>query len=605
MSMNKLSEHNELQAKELYRDLQASFQVNSSLYSDLFGEYVEYFGNPFFEQKQFIEDLPHLSTTVKRVVEIHVLLAKNIFPFYKNFFTLCKSVLNDNLTEGEFIRKFSEIFFRVDDPNSSKELYDLLHNPINSELVNIVIEDFQDRFIAFDINTTVDARQPQNNTIEIFSEQPFELHSKSKKRSKKTKTVLDVSLGEAWEFISRYSSTITPTIKLSKKFDILTSQNNSIQHYIKAAWHFENQKVGIALRHQKKTLLDVLTEGADSGEKNAIAEWLDENKITIAGLDLSESEMKVVHAIQQLISLNNFSGNAGNEEITSDNNQLGYQGTISKFKLTKSEFLELYGLTRSMTSRGKMEFSGKSAEIALTALHSLSSKLFLFIVRRFIKTEKGKRKYEIKRSVSPVLMLEEVFSDLLEDESIELERDLLEGGHTENTTRRLSHFIITPNPIFYLSHESNFLFKPANIYEQIELVMGNKTSQSAQIFIGTYLWQRAHEFIRDEKKGSRKKSSQWEVRISIEVLAELLRMNKLINQRKWKMIRDRINDCYEAAKSLGYLHDYKIGTDGKTKSLDILYLNANKFLEIIPQKSLGEGDSEKTEVISMVRANRT
>ena len=54
-------------------------------------------------------------------------------------------------------------------------------------------------------------------------------------------------------------------------------------------------------------------------------------------------------------------------------------------------------------------------------------------------------------------------------------------------------------------------------------------------------------------------------------------MDAWIKKKQWKQIRGSLKKCYETAKGLGYLNGYEIDIPGKTKTLDRLILNPEKF----------------------------
>jgi hypothetical protein len=52
-------------------------------------------------------------------------------------------------------------------------------------------------------------------------------------------------------------------------------------------------------------------------------------------------------------------------------------------------------------------------------------------------------------------------------------------------------------------------------------------------------------------------------------------MDKMIQKRKWKQIREKLQECYEVAAQLGYITEYHT-VDGIHDSKEVFHLNPEK-----------------------------
>ncbi|MFC2164028.1 hypothetical protein ACFLT2_03400 [Acidobacteriota bacterium] len=110
--------------------------------------------------------------------------------------------------------------------------------------------------------------------------------------------------------------------------------------------------------------------------------------------------------------------------------------------------------------------------------------------------------------------------------------------------------------------------------------------------------------IRDYRKALAQRPTEYDLRLYDLLLQENKRivrwnylkiaqapmlMDKYIRQRKIKYIRDKLNDLYRMYCDLGYLLDFKIEQPGTKNTVDILYINPDKFYKLRQGKGKSDG----------------
>ncbi len=286
------------------------------------------------------------------------------------------------------------------------------------------------------------------------------------------------------------------------------------EHY-RAGLYAEQQKFG---RPKKETQLLLSESPAEPSD------------IEITGLDLTVSEDKAFSALQILVSRTDYQGNLPGKEVTS----LGYQGSfrLPRLQFTPSEYFEAYGL-RQHGGR----YHGKQTQDALEALKSLAEKPRLIIYKRarWHGNGKSRRKlYDVIRHRGPIIQLLEGYKDLEEQEAARLEAG-------EELPGRVTRLAVQFGPLLVDNLPTFFLMKPAKLYQEIEEHLGAKRiSRSVSLFIQWLLTMNLRT-----------------VKIARENLARKLRLNNLIEQRKPTELKRQLLECYETARTLGFLLEYK------------------------------------------------
>lgn len=246
-----------------------------------------------------------------------------------------------------------------------------------------------------------------------------------------------------------------------------------------------------------------------------------------SGLDLNESQAKAYHAIQQLLDKTEYKGNLPGRETISEDFQ--WKGTIPKLSIKFSEYFEAYGLTR----KGDGSFYGHQATEALEALRSLEEPRIICYSRP--KWKGKQRLYDVIRTKSQVIRIVEGWENLTEEERAEV------GAGRDVPGKRAQGFVVEASPLLMDGIGGFYVLKPTALFKEIQqLDPGKRPSRKVSLFIEWLL------------------TKNWpEVRASLDTLAEVLRLDKYIQQRKRAKVEAIIRECVEKAKRLRYLTDFR------------------------------------------------
>jgi len=356
------------------------------------------------------------------------------------------------------------------------------------------------------------------------------------------KTLNDISPQESFEFLDELEE---PEVKPVSKGPTL----------IKASMHLENQKFGRKPKPAQPSIFGEL----DIEDR----ETIEEQNIKIVGVDFTVSQNKALFTLQTLLNKTDQKGNTS-REVNSMN--FFYKGSLPSLKFTRSEYLDTYGVTKRQTSRGKLEYNANESEESLKALRSLSENRYLLYYTKKYFDNKRVEKYEVIRTVRPLISVVEGFKDLTE-----LEKNIvISDKNSTGTNTKLSHIIVELSPIFIDQIENHYVLKPANVYEEIK-IKAPHSSKFVYKFIDYLLTQVSKR--QSKYKGN---NINWEIKTNYKTLAHTLKMNSWINSRNWKQVRGSLNKSYEIAKDLGYLQGYRT-IEGKTGEIELLTLNPDKF----------------------------
>ena len=237
-------------------------------------------------------------------------------------------------------------------------------------------------------------------------------------------------------------------------------------------------------------------------------------------------------------------------------------------RITPAQYLKVYGVKKYKTSRGKKEFSGRESERALKALYDLSVKRCLFYYeRKHWKKKKGNFEeiYDLICTIKPLIDMREGYEDLTKQE-----RDKVKSGeHVKENDIKPKYLEIVPCPILIDQINTYYVLKPANCYQEIELLFP-RASKFVYRFIN-YLFTQAS--IKSRKK------TGWTIEINYLKLAYKLRMNNYIKSRQKKRIKEVLGRCYEIADKLNYLLSYE-HVPGVKEEKELIKLNPEKFTKM-------------------------
>lgn len=342
--------------------------------------------------------------------------------------------------------------------------------------------------------------------------------------------------------------------------------NRKRHDLIKVSLHSQLQKQG-KKNLKQNSIFDIIENETDYKNKQELQVMKEEYKIEVVGLDLTKSQEKALFAIQTFLNDTDYKGNTKGKDINSE--AMSFNGYLPAIKFSPTDYLELFGVIKKDYGRGYPEYGSNEREEALKALRDLSQNRFLMYYEKKYWVEKVKEyRYDVIRTIRPLINITEGFEHLNRKESSSL-KDI--NSNTAND--KLTVIAIEPNPILIDQIDTYFVLKPANCYQEIKILVGN-ASKFVYRFVDYLLTEVAQ---RNRKKVGMK---DWNIKINYETLGTILRMDSYIKSRNWKKLRNSITSCYETAKKLGYLKDYKLDQEGKTKVIDMLILNPEKFQKI-------------------------
>lgn len=292
----------------------------------------------------------------------------------------------------------------------------------------------------------------------------------------------------------------------------------AIQPYIRGSMYVELQKFKDSDKTRQLMLGE--TEGLEL-----------EASIDTSGLDLTVSEDRALHAIQVLLDKTGYKGNIPGETITST--AFKYQGLLPRLSVTYADYFEAYGLE----IRGDQYYLGSQAQEAIQALKSLTTTRRMSYVRRsWPGRGRGKRaQIDVIRVTRPLITITEGFQDLTEEETAKV----VEGGDLPE--KRQTRLVIDISPILVDQIDTFYILKPTALHREIkQLLGGRRISRAVSLFLEWLL-----------TKNTRT------VKISKARLAERLRMDYLLEQRKPTLLETRLQEAFQVAKELEYLLDYR------------------------------------------------
>lgn len=343
---------------------------------------------------------------------------------------------------------------------------------------------------------------------------------------------------------------------------------------IKAGLHLELQKRGRKPEPDQRSLFDLLDEPT---KKEAV-----KYGVEVVGVDLTDAQNKAVFAVQSLLNNTDYRGNLPGRQVDNKENTFKFSGSVPVLKFTPAEYFEAYGVGKRATSRGYMEYNANERAEALKALRDLHVNKFLFYYERryWGKNNKGQEEelFDVIRTVRPLIIIIEGYEALTRSE-----RDTLRSGATtQETEDKLKVIVIELSPIFVDQIKSYFVVKPANCYQEIKLL-----APHASKYVSRFIDYLRSEVAKREIASKGKGNQNWAIKVNYETLAYTLRMYSWIKGKQWNQIRGSLKKCYETAKQLGYLLDYKT-IQGVTKELEELTLNPEKFYRVKEMEEKGK-----------------
>jgi hypothetical protein len=328
-----------------------------------------------------------------------------------------------------------------------------------------------------------------------------------------------------------------------------TPEEQKAQPYFKAGMEVELQKFGKPKRGQ-------LLLGEDADIRGGAISY---------GLDLTKPQARALHAVQKLLDATGYKGNLRGKDYSSTEFQ--WRGYIPALSFTPSEFYQAYGLQPA----GDGRYHGAQTQQALEALKSLMQPIYKVKYDREAGFKDGKKRIRAVRwTGSLITSMGQDFQDVTEEE---LE---LEDAGQELPDRRNTKIAITPSILLLDGIDTGwYLLKPANFFTEIQaLYPGKKYPDEVYLFLNWLLTKNKYSFG-----------------VNRDALAEILRMDSLIRNRRRAEIDKRITEALEVAKRLEYLLSYEIQPTG----LIDMKLNPERIKRIKSRMARGQKPEEETE----------
>lgn len=319
----------------------------------------------------------------------------------------------------------------------------------------------------------------------------------------------------------------------------------AIQPYFRGSMHVELQK----FKNRDRTTQLMLGE----------TEVQEMEAIDTHGLDFTNSQYRALDAIQKLLDKTGYKGNIPGETISST--AFKWEGFLPRLSVTYSDYFEAYGLEK----RGDQYYQGSQAQEAIQALRSLAeTRRMSYVRKRWTGKGRGRRRVnDVIRVTKPLVSFIEGFQGLTEEETALI----VEGGDLPE--KRQTRLVIDISPILVDQIDTFFLLKPTRLHNEIKQLLGGKKYSKS---ITTFLY-----WLMTKNKKV--------IKISRARLAERLRLDYLIEQRKPTLLDTRLQEAFQVAKELEYLLDYREELTG----LLVFTLNPARIKRITSDDTEEEG----------------
>lgn len=269
-----------------------------------------------------------------------------------------------------------------------------------------------------------------------------------------------------------------------------------------------------------------------------------EHNIDRIGASLSVSSHRALHAVQTLFTDTDYKGNTQDGSL----------------RITISDFLEAYGVNKTLTKRGKHEYNKKERDLAIDALKELQ-KPILWYVKKLNKEntkKKGKEQWDYLNGISSIIELAFVRTNISNEEGKIIENG---KGESKNLNQKITHFLITPSKLFL--GNGVYAFIPRGIYKRIKELY-RKPSTSLFAFINILVLEA--------------RAKRYSIKRHYDTLTKNLNLQYLIQTRQKKKLSEILQENFKRAKELDLLSSYEIGKDFKGDFV-MLELNKNAFYQ--------------------------
>lgn len=283
--------------------------------------------------------------------------------------------------------------------------------------------------------------------------------------------------------------------------------------------------------NQQLTFFDLL----DNKEKKI--NELPAEKPIIKGLELDQSEDRIVHTLTLLLNKNSENRNQKSSNYYMGNYEKGIV-SINEIEMETARIIisphELYS-----TYYGKENYGSDQIGFVLNKLNELSKKTYLTTWNFPVKTnKKGEIKYNKFRTYCPLFQIAILNKDLSESESQEIDnnKSLIEGKNCL--------FLFKFQPQFTNNIRQRYVEFPQNIYPRIaEAVESKRIPQCINLM---------RDFLFREKQQKRS-----EIFRDKETMINILKLDKFWKENRKKKVKEMIEKSFVVFKKIGLIKDWE------------------------------------------------
>ena len=281
-----------------------------------------------------------------------------------------------------------------------------------------------------------------------------------------------------------------------------------------------------------------------------------EKEITRYGIDLTDTQTKMMEAILNGFTRTRYKGNLdpvdkpihAKERYPIGGVPFSYKNfaNLPRLRVTQSEILRLANINQE---------SAGDVQDAIKALKHLGITQYCFYYTRLAFDEDGTPKHDKSGSFEK----EEVMSvdTLFAIKEVRSKK-----------TGLLDYYEIIPSSIFLDQADKYFMLIPNNWREEVRKIVGQRKASSYTFRFLLFL-RYQFELLR---RGKDKSKSRFVFKCTPQEMAIKLKMPESVYKRKRERANKILDEVYSVAKQLQYLTNYE-----RTGSYDILYLKEEKY----------------------------
>lgn len=291
-----------------------------------------------------------------------------------------------------------------------------------------------------------------------------------------------------------------------------------------------------------------------------------ENKIDRYGIDLNETQKKVMEGLLKAFTDTNYKGNTKSKsknEIVNDYQKIARPDQLPKafnnineiprIQIGQRELLRLSGINDN--SRGL-------AQKGIEALKYLGTTQYCFYWIRLAYDKNGKPERDKKTGgykKEEVTAIDTLFKvKVIKDER----------------TKEFKYYEIEPSVIFLDQVKKYFLLIPHNWREEVQKQIGKKRASSYTFRLLLFLRYQYEQRRRYNDNRLHKEKKDFIIKKSWEEMAQALKMPETVYKKNRARALKILDQAYMTAQELEYLVGYE-----RTVTVDILNLNPDKYYE--------------------------